>query len=115
MTDERTGASGNGPEDGPLRPSATEDVPAGPGWLEPEVDKAFAALGLPAEALRPLKDSYVGCIANTTGPVDLDVAHDACRKGLLRALKAGFTLSPEALMAFEQSLEAVEADLTASL
>ena len=106
---------GTGPEDGPLQISATEDGPTAPGWLEPEVDKAFATLGLPADRLRSLRDSYIDCLASVPRSQDLDVAHDACRQGLLAALKAAVPLDDEKQQAFRQTLEALEARLTADL
>ncbi|NHN85085.1 hypothetical protein GOB93_10590 [Acetobacter musti] len=112
-----TGAdiTGTGPEDGPAQSSTTEDGPSGPGWLEPEVDAAFASLGLSAAAVKPYRDSYLDCLAGVPRSQDLDVGHDACRIGLLRAMKAGVTLKDEAWQAFGQKLEAIESELTSDL
>ncbi|AQS86040.1 MAG: hypothetical protein ABF876_15145 [Acetobacter aceti] len=106
---------GTGPEDGPAQVSSTEDGPAAPGWLEPEVDKAFATLGLPADKLRSLRDSYIDCLASAPRGQDLDVAHDACRRGLLTALHSAFPLDDDRQQAFRLALEALESRLTADL
>ncbi|NHO32887.1 hypothetical protein [Acetobacter fallax] len=106
---------GTGPEDGPALPGTTEDTPAAPGWLEPEVDVAFALLGLTGAGVERARDSYIDCLACVPRTMDLDVGHDACRLGLLRALKAEFTLGDDVWRAFEQKLEAIESDLTSDL
>ncbi|NHN89094.1 hypothetical protein [Acetobacter conturbans] len=104
-----------GPENGPALVSSTEEGPAAPGWLEPEVDKALTVLGLPADKLQTFRDSYIDCLAAAPRGEDLDVAHDACRRGLLAALRPAFTLSDETERRLEQALEAVETRLTADL
>lgn len=110
-----TDPAGSGPEDGPVQVSATEDGPAAPGWLEPEVDKAFASLPVPAEKLRRFRDSYLDCLASAPRGEDLDSAHDACRLGLLRSLRDAFPLSDAQWDAFSRMLEKTEAALTEDL
>ncbi|GBQ25286.1 hypothetical protein AA0472_1708 [Acetobacter estunensis NRIC 0472] len=105
----------DGPEGGPIHMTSTEDVPAAPGWLEPEADKVFAKLGLPADKTQRFRDSYIDCLASAPRSEDLDSAHDSCRMGLLSAMKAAFTLDATQWRAFEKDLEALEARLTADL
>lgn len=107
--------TGTGPEDGPQHVTSTEDGPAAPGWLEPEIDKALTVLGLPADKLKPFRDSYIDCLASAPRSQDIDEAHDACRRGLLAALTPAFELDEEKIRALEQKLEAVEAQLSADL
>lgn len=106
---------GTGPEDGPALPSATEEGPTAPGWLEPEVDRAFAMLPLPAARVSQYRNSYLDCLASPARGRDLDDAHDSCRIGLLQAMKAGFACPDATWRAFEKKLEAIEAELTSEL
>ncbi|GBR03171.1 hypothetical protein [Acetobacter oeni] len=112
---EPTRVVGTGPEDGPALSSTTEDTPAAPGWLEPEVDAAFATLNLSTAELSRYRDSYLDCLAGVPRTTDLDTGHDACRLGLLRALKNGFTLDDAVWRAFGEKLETIESELTSDL
>lgn len=110
-----TPSMGTGPEDRPAVAVSTEDGPAAIGWLEPEVDRALTGLGLPADRLRSFRDSYIDCLASAPRGQDLDAAHDACRRGLLDALRPAFGLDAETSRRLELALEAVEAMLTEDL
>ncbi len=97
----------------PVTPSSTEETPTVPGWVEPALDAILATLPFGADRLAPLRASYLDCLAGCGRTGDLDMEHDACRKGLLRALTDTQGLAPEAARALEQQLEKLELDISA--
>ncbi|MBB2166971.1 hypothetical protein HLH36_01135 [Gluconacetobacter aggeris] len=104
-----------GPAETPAHPTATEDVPSTPGWVEGSVEAAFATLPCSGPGVMVLRNAYLDCLANTPRTEDLDAAHDRCRQALLKALAAREKIGPEALRAFETRLEAVEAEISARI
>ncbi|WP_428374785.1 hypothetical protein [Lichenicoccus sp.] len=103
------------PPSGPIAtPSATEDVPATPGWVEQGVDEILATLPQ-RPALRALRNSYLDCLAAAGRTRDLDETHDRCRRRLLTALLEEEHLSRATVDALERKLEALEADISDNL
>ncbi|GBQ61874.1 hypothetical protein AA103196_0161 [Ameyamaea chiangmaiensis NBRC 103196] len=105
-----------GPAEVPARPTATEDTPAAPGWVESRVDALFGSLPQQGPSLRLLRNAYLDCLAAGLGGAgDLDCAHDRCRAALMKQLTAREGLGASAARAFEQKLEALEAEITARI
>lgn len=98
-----------------FHPTSTEDTPATPGWVEGSLDSILATLPVAAEKLAPFRASYLDCLAGCGRAADLDSAHDACRQGLLRALKDGLELDAETCRALEQKLEKLELDISSAI
>lgn len=96
-----------------VTPTSTEDTPSVPGWVEPALDTILAALPFGADKLAPFRASYLDCLAGCGRVQDLDMEHDACRKGLLRALIDTLALAPDAARSLEQQLEKLELDISA--
>lgn len=96
-------------------PTTTEDTPSVPGWVETTLDDILASLPVTAEKLTPLRASYLDCLATCGRATDLDSAHDACRQGLLRALKDSVGLDSTTLRALEQKLEKLELDISSAI
>ena len=90
-------------------PSTTEDGPVTPGWVEQELDDAFAPLPQ-RPTLATARTRYADCLAASRQ--DAEAAHDRCRRTLLAAL-AEDGVAPDACRALELRLEALEAELTA--
>nr|WP_298797777.1 hypothetical protein [uncultured Acetobacter sp.] len=101
--------------DKPVTPSSTEDTPATPGWVEDSLDRILASLPFSAEKLAPLRASYLECLAGCGRAADLDSAHDACRKGFLRALKDSLGLDAEAARTLEPQLEQLELSISSDV
>ncbi|MFT8417702.1 MAG: hypothetical protein ABF636_02565 [Acetobacter sp.] len=97
----------------PVTPTSTEETPTVPGWVEPALDSILADLPVGADALAPLRASYLDCLAGCGRAGDLDREHDACRKGLLRALTDTQGLAPAEARTLEQKLEKLELDISA--
>ena len=97
----------------PVTPTTTEDTPSVPGWVEPALDSILASLPFGADQLAPLRASYLDCLAGCGRAGDLDMEHDACRKGLLRTLTDTLNLAPAAARTLEQQLEKLELDISA--
>ncbi len=93
--------------------TSTEDTPATPGWVESSLDAILATLPFPAEKLASFRNAYLDCLAGCGRTEDLDSEHDACRKGLLLALKDGLSMDAETSRALEQKLEKLELDISA--
>ena len=96
-------------------PTSTEETPSVPGWVEPALDSILASLPLDADRLAPLRASYLDCLAGCGRAEDLDMEHDACRKGLLRALSDALDLTPAAARTLEQQLEKLELDISSQV
>lgn len=96
-------------------PTTTEETPSVPGWVEPALDDILATLPIEREKLAPLRASYLDCLAGCGRAEDLDMEHDACRKGLLRALTDTLSLAPAAARTLEQQLEKLELDISAQV
>jgi len=98
-------------------PTSTEDVPAAPGWVEPELDRILdETLGPLAArpAVRGLRNAYLDCVAGLGRGMDPDLVHDRCRRNFLQALaQEGIADQPAGRL--EQQLEALEADVTARI
>jgi hypothetical protein len=90
-----------------IRSSLTEETPATPGWVDSRIDEAFAPLG---EAAIPVREAYAACLAGVRGAVDIDAGHDRCRAQALAALRD----MDVDVAALNQTLEALEAELSAS-
>ncbi|GAN70763.1 hypothetical protein [Acetobacter syzygii] len=99
----------------PVMPTSTEDTPSVPGWVEPALDKILATLPFGADKLAPFRASYLDCLAGCGRAGDLDMEHDACRKGMLRALTDSLGLSQTAARTLEQQLEKLELDISAQV
>ncbi|MCP1241930.1 hypothetical protein GOB86_04885 [Acetobacter lambici] len=97
----------------PVTPTSTEETPSVPGWVEPALDSILATLPFAADRLAPLRASYLDCLAGCGRAGDLDMEHDACRKGLLRALTDTLGLTPDAARTLERQLEKLELDISA--
>ncbi|CEF55189.1 hypothetical protein [Acetobacter ghanensis] len=98
-----------------VSPTTTEDTPSVPGWVEPALDSILATLPFAADKLAPFRASYLDCLAGCGRAGDLDMEHDACRKGLLRALTDSVGLAPDAARTLEQQLEKLELDISAQV
>ncbi len=85
--------------------SLTEETPAAPGWVERRIREIFAPLG-PETA--GAGDAYADCLAGARGAVDVDAAHDRCRRALLDAVD-GKVADRGAL---DRSLQALEAEIS---
>lgn len=96
-------------------PTSTEETPAAPGWVEDSLDRILATLPFAADKLAPFRASYLDCLAGCGRATDLDSAHDACRQGLLRALKDGLDMDAETSRALEQKLEKLELDISSAI
>ncbi|MFT8676633.1 MAG: hypothetical protein ABF990_11765 [Acetobacter sp.] len=96
-------------------PSTTEETPATPGWVESSLDAILATLPYDSARLAPFRASYLDCLARCGRAADLDTEHDACRKGLLRALQDGLGLDAAGQRTLEQKLEKLELDISADL
>ncbi|MCH4027111.1 MAG: hypothetical protein LKH76_02545 [Acetobacter fabarum] len=99
----------------PVTPTTTEETPSVPGWVEPALDTILATLPFAADKLAPLRASYLDCLAGCGRAGDLDMEHDACRKGFLRALVDTLGLAPDATRTLEQQLEKLELDISAQV
>ncbi|WP_338331729.1 hypothetical protein [Acetobacter sp. LMG 32666] len=97
----------------PVTPTSTEETPSVPGWVEPALDRILATLPFAADKVAPLRASYLDCLAGCGRVGDLDMEHDACRKGLLRALTDTLDLTPDAARTLERQLEKLELDISA--
>ncbi|MCQ8278400.1 hypothetical protein NFI95_08035 [Acetobacteraceae bacterium KSS8] len=93
-------------------PSATEDVPSAPGWVESRLDEILSAL--PSEpALTGLRNAYLDCVAAVRSPEqDLDTAHDRCRSAFLSGLEERLGTDADTRRALEQKLEALEDEIS---
>ena len=91
-----------------LRPGATEEAAAAPGWVEPELERI--ARDLPLPGLEAARAAYLGCLAGCRGAVDLSAGHDRCRAALLKAAE-GAGIDRETCRALELRLEALEAEI----
>ena len=89
------------------RSSLTEETPATPGWVDAEVTRLFAPFG---EAAAGIRDGYADCLAGVRGAVDTDGGRDRCRATAMREL--GDLVADPA--AFDQSLQALEAEIARS-
>ncbi|MFH7810950.1 MULTISPECIES: hypothetical protein [Acetobacter] len=99
----------------PVTPTTTEETPSVPGWVEPALDSILATLPFTADKLAPLRASYLDCLAGCGRAGDLDMEHDACRKGILRALADTLGLPADAARTLEQQLEKLELDISAQV
>ncbi|MBO1323738.1 hypothetical protein K2X14_01040 [Acetobacter sp. TBRC 12305] len=95
--------------------STTEETPSTPGWVESSLDAILATLPYGGTKLAPFRASYLDCLARCGRAGDLDREHDACRKGLLRALQDGLGLDTTGQRALEQKLEKLELDISADI
>ena len=96
-------------------PSATEDVPAAPGWVEQGFDEILGdpACGLPSRpSLRRHRNAYLDCLAASGRGADIDESHDRCRRTLLETLVEHEGLPPDRARVLEQKLEALEAEIS---
>ncbi|MDE7546501.1 hypothetical protein PY793_00695 [Acetobacter fabarum] len=99
----------------PVTPTTTEETPSVPGWVEPALDAILATLPFAANRLAPFRASYLDCLAGCGRTGDLDMEHDSCRKGFLRALTDTLGLTPDATRTLEQQLEKLELDISAQV
>ena len=95
--------------------STTEETPSTPGWVESSLDAILASLPYDSARLAAFRASYLDCLAGCGRTGDLDSEHDACRKGLLRALQDGLGLDLNEQRALEQKLEKLELDISADI
>lgn len=93
------------------RPSATEDTPATPSWVEAELDEMLAPL--PARpTIAKLRIGYLDCLAGIGGPTDSEAAHDRCRAQFLRGLREE-GIGDGVVEGLDHGLAALEAELSA--
>ena len=87
------------------RSSLTEETPAAPGWVDRRIQEIFAPL---APETAGARDAYADCLAGARGAVDVDAAHDRCRRALLDAVDGKV---PDR-GALDRSLQALEAEIS---
>lgn len=99
-------------------PSTTEETPAAPGWVEPELERILDEVlgGLASRpSLRGHRNAYLDCLAGTGRGMDPDASHDRCRRRFLEALSQQEGVTQGIAERLEQQLEALEADLSARI
>ncbi len=86
------------------RSSLTEETPAAPGWVDGRIRDIFGPLG---PELANAGDAYADCLAGSRGGVDVDAAHDRCRRAALLAAEGKV---PD-IAALDRALQALEAEV----
>ncbi len=91
-----------------------EEVPATPGWVEPQLDAIWERLYLPAtDAVLACRDAYLTCLATCVIGSDREKGRDDCREDFITGLRRA-RFASDTLRFLEAELAALEAEITDS-
>jgi len=88
-----------------------EEVPATPGWVEPQLDEIWERLYLPAtEAVLTCRDTYLTCLATCVIGLDREKGRDDCREDFITGLRRA-RFASDTLRFLDAELATLEAEI----